>query len=133
MDIKAINSLILSKASKVAYTVADIAPSTFNDLKANGLVIWSRASDHTIYEDARVNHAFRAIHDAMHLSLGAEFTLDGEIWVAKEQARQAGSDLLAELILAEVIGQAEYFKQHGVFPSDQKAFTQAYLKNKGVL
>ena len=114
------------------HVARDTAPGTFQELAgqrvAGRLVVWSGASDLTIYGDARVNHAFRAWHDALHLSLNAPFTLEGETRVAIEQARLIGSDAWAHVVLAEVVGQAEYLAKHGSFPADQTAFILSYLK-----
>jgi len=121
---------IISLASELAYSVADTAPSTYAELRASSvapLVVWSGGSEHTIYGDRSVNYAFRAWHDSLHIKLNAEFSLHGEILVAQEQARILGDDT-AKIILAEVIGQAEYFALHGFFPIDQSAFIQQYLK-----
>jgi hypothetical protein len=91
-------------------------------------VIWAGASDKTIYNDAGVNHAFRAWHDSLHIKLNAPFTLDGELMVAKAQCLELGSTELSKFIMAEVMGQAEYFAKHGEFPIDQVTFIKQYLK-----
>lgn len=125
-----LNEIITAKANELTYTVRDNAPSTFEELMQYGLIIWSGASDNTIYADPKVNHMFRAWHDSLHIKLNAPFTLQGEIYVATEQARQVGSDILAEIILAEVKGQAEYFDKHGEFPVNQISFIKQYLNIK---
>ena len=97
------------------------------------LLIWEGASDATIYRDARVNHAFRAWHDAMHIAGNLGFTLADEIAACELQIRDARlrypqipSSVIA-LIRAEVIGQAQYFEAHGEFPLDQKQFIETYI------
>ena len=115
----------------VKFDAKDIAPNTFQDLMSNAssrLVVWSGASDLTIYGEASSNHLFRAWHDSLHIKLNADFSLQGEIIVAREQARLIDSDAMAKIIMAEVQGQAEYFNKHGSFPIDQVAFIQDYLK-----
>lgn len=123
-----LNAAILKQVKTLKYSVADTAPSTFEDLiKAPSLIVWSGASDRTIYGDPAVNWAFRAWHDSLHLKLNAPFTLEGEKRVALEQARLVDSDAIARIILAEVVGQAEYFAKQGEFPVDQVAFIKAAL------
>ncbi len=124
-----LNSRIAALAPK--FTASDIAPSNFQALKSQGvasLIVWSGASDNTIYGDASVNHAMRAWHDSLHLSLNADFTLQGELRVALEQARLVKNDALAEIIIAEVYGQALFFDKHGEFPVNQVEFIINYLK-----
>jgi hypothetical protein len=126
-----LNTKILQAVKGLRYDVSDIAPSTYEAIlstKTSRLVVWSGGSDKTIYGAASVNHAFRAWHDSLHIQLGAEFTLDGEIRVAREQARLIGSDKLGDILIAEVKGQAEYFAKHGEFPVDQVKFIVDYLK-----
>lgn len=123
------NSKILRLAPK--HEAKDTAPDTFASLLANKysrLVVWAGASEKTIYGDPSVNWAFRAWHDALHIKLNADFTLQGEILVAREQATLIDSDAMASLIMAEVQGQAEYFAKHGEFPVDQQQFIMEYLK-----
>ena len=127
--IQRLNELIMIEASKINYTVSDHAPDTFNDLIENSqgtLTVWAGASDNTIYGDPTVNHAFRAWHDHIHLRYGLGFTIPEEIEVAKIQASIL-PDRLGDIILAEVAGQANYLKEHGHFPEDQKAFINQYL------
>jgi len=119
------NSLIMRLAPR--HSVADIAPDTFESLTRHiGVpVVWSGASERTIYADPRVNHAFRAWHDALHLRLGAGFDLEGESRVALEQARIVCqySHTWARLVMAEVQDQAEYSIKNGLFVSDQVKFS----------
>jgi len=123
-----LNNKIIKLAPK--YTVSDHAPDTFERLvrsSNSGLVVWAGASDNTIYGDASVNHAFRAWHDSLHLKLNSDFTLQGELVVAMEQARIIGGQY-ADIIMAEIKGQAEYLTKHGQFPTNQLEFMRNYLK-----
>lgn len=126
----AINSAILSLAP--AHVARALAPASFSDLmRAHDapLPVWDGASDQTIFRDARVNHAFRAWHDATHRAGHFDFTLAGEIATAKAQKVALGLRYPSapawayRLIDAEVAGQAEYFAAHGRFPMDQEQFT----------
>lgn len=115
------------------------APSSLREVMAAqqscaAIPIWDGASHATIYRDARVNHAFRAWHDATHASLpdAHAFTLDGERLTCEAQCRQLlnlwpQAAPLAAVVRAEVIGQAEYFAAFGAFPTDQAAFIETYL------
>lgn len=122
-----LNQLVLAMAP--AYVPRSFAPSTLADLMGTGpLVIWDGASDQTIYQDARVNHAFRAWHDAAHMAGHFPFTLEGEHAACEFQIAQARAvfprlpESLAAAIRAEVIGQAEYFAANGMFPANQLVF-----------
>jgi hypothetical protein len=125
-----INSQILKAASKLVYTVSDRADFS-HVFGPHGLVIWTGASEQTIFQDARVNWAFRAVHDAGHIESRLGFSIPEEVELAKRQAARFDSDLMKHLIFAEVALQAEYFQKTGQFVLDQKAFTLAYLKSKG--
>lgn len=125
------NNLILLEASKLSYTVKDVAPSTENELfSTTGLVVWSGASDNTIFGDARVNWAFRALHDALHLKTGIGFDPLMEVELGRIQASKY-TGLLADLVYCEVAEQAKHYLTTGVFVQDQVAFTLNYLKGIG--
>lgn len=127
--VRYINNEILIQATKVRYTVASNAPNTEKDLfNSTSLVIWSDASDNTIYQDARVNWAFRALHDALHLKTRYDFSPHAEIALGRLQASKQSSDLLADLIYCEVSRQAEYYLKNGVFVPDQVLFTKQFIK-----
>ena len=129
-----VNSLILGQASKLSYIVKADAPSTETALfNESGLVIWSGASHGTIYQDERVNWAFRALHDDLHLKTGLSFSVDAEIELGRIQASKYTSSLMQDLVFCEVAGQALYFQKTGIFIQDQVQFTVDFLKNKGVL
>jgi hypothetical protein len=124
-----LNRKILKLAPR--HTVSDIAPHSFETLKSaatSGLVVYSGGSDDTIYGDPRVNWAFRAWHDQLHLDLNAPFTLEGERLVGLEQARLIGGDRLGLIMVAEVVGQIEYLEANGGFPVNQAEFLRNYLK-----
>lgn len=93
-------------------------------------IVWNGGSDGTIYSSPRVNFAFRALHDAYHLILQAQFTDEGEREVCaalnSDLAYFVDSDALATLH-AETVGQLEYQAVNGCFPDDQARFVAAYL------
>ncbi len=129
--IHSVNSTILRDASRLDYIVKADAPSRVQDLKSTSqLVIWGGASDHTVFRDPTVNWAFRALHDALHISSGLGFTIPEEIELGRIQA-SLYDGLLADLVYLEVAGQAEHFAKHGEFVVDQVAFTLNGLKTMG--
>lgn len=64
--IRELNIAILAMAPP--FEARATAPATFREVMdcatSGRVVVWDGASDATIYGDARVNHAFRAWHDA---------------------------------------------------------------------
>jgi hypothetical protein len=127
--LREINSLILKTAPQ--HLVKDVAPSTHAELLAQPtLVIWSGGQDSTIYQDKRVNEAFRALHDALHLKTGLDFSIQEEIELGRIQANLY-SGLMADLVYCEVALQAKYFLKNGIFVSDQVEFTLMNLKAMG--
>lgn len=124
----------LARVSSPNWGVSDNAPGTFDALMASTsspLIVWSGASQDTIYGDASVNHAFRAWHDSIHIKQCLPFTLEGEAAVARIQANEIGGQY-ADIILAEIDAQAQYFSLHGKFPEHQLNFMLKVL-SKGVI
>lgn len=125
------NQLILNQASKLDYIVKDTAPNDIQSVLGHSqLVIWSGQSDNTIWQDAKVNHAFRALHDALHIESRLGFTPLEEIELGRIQASKY-SGLLADLVYCEVSKQAEHYLKHGTFLVDQVGFTLNYLRQLG--
>lgn len=128
--VRYINQMIMRQASKLEYRVADQAPNAIESLiNSTSLVVWSGESNNTIFNDPAVNHAFRALHDALHLKTGLDFSPQAEIELGRIQASQYDSDLIRELVFCEVSLQAAYHLENGVFVPDQRSFTENYLKN----
>lgn len=129
--IHTVNSRIMRDASKLDYIVKADAPNRVQDLKSTRqLVVWSGASDYTVFADPTVNWAFRALHDALHIQSGLGFTIPEEIELGRIQA-SLYDGLLADLVYLEVSGQAEYFARHGEFVTDQVSFTLNGLRSLG--
>lgn len=125
-----LNNTILNQASKIAWQPKDIAPGTEKELfsfKGSQLIVWTGASDDTIFGDKFVNWAFRALHDALHIKTGYDFSPDAEIELGRIQANQY-SGIIADLVYCEVAGQAAYYKNNGIFIQNQVQFTKAFLK-----
>lgn len=121
-----VNQLILNSVPR--HIVKDLAPSDESSLfNQPSLVIWSGASDNTIFGNASVNWAFRALHDALHLKTRLGFTPLEEIELGRIQASQY-TGLMADLVYIETAGQASYYLKTGQFVADQIAFTIGELK-----
>lgn len=129
-----LNQVILALAP--AYEAKSFAPGTFPELmRCPSRIVWDGASDATIYADPRVNHAFRAWHDAEHVRGAFDFSLTGERATCEAQIRgllarfpRVPSFFLA-IIRAEITGQAEHFARFGEFPADQAAFIREAIAN----
>lgn len=131
----------------VDWRAADVAPETFEALCAHyhetgEFLVWNGASDATIYASPRDNWAARAWHDFHHVTGSNDFTLEGEraaceaqggdleILRAKGELSEREAMLAWQLLQLEVIGQAlTQFAEHGEFPADQRAWTEAKLRN----
>jgi hypothetical protein len=124
------------------YDVAIDAPETYEQLIARldsgeRMLVYSGGSERTIYGDPEVNYAFRAWHDWCHWRGRHDFSYAGE----RAACEMQGAHLVTvygdcprtrrwrRILRAEVIGQREYFDHHGVFPDDQRAFVEAYLRS----
>lgn len=146
---KHFNAVVLTMANLIlprGFDVSDDAPGTFEELQAHydrtgRILVWSGASENTIFGDREVNYAFRAWHDANHLRFALPFTLMGEMLVADIQKGQVRkrygdgryTDFYNALIEMEVVGQAKAFHETGAFPEDQMAFARAYMEHNKIL
>jgi hypothetical protein len=127
-----INNTILNEAKKLKYLVKNEAPNNEIDLfNASSLTIWSGASDNTFFQDERINWAFRALHDDLHLKTRLDFSVDAEIELGRIQASNYSSQLMQDLVFCEVSKQAMYYKETGLFVANQLDFTIEFLKNRG--
>ena len=138
------NVAVLHIADKLTrgFSVSDCAPSTFDELIAQierhrHIVVWSEASNATIYGSPEVNYAFRAWHDWCHWRGLHRFTTEGEAAVAKMQADHIDAIYGAsdqthrwrKIIEAQVIGQQRHQERYGHYPTDQFAFVEEYLRS----
>jgi hypothetical protein len=140
-----LNAAITAIAKRLfpsGFDVSDDAPDTYKKLKTHldagkRLVVFSGGSQHTIYADPAVNHAFRAWHDWTHWTGQHDLTFQGELAVYDAQRKHlielfgdnSRTRYWSEIINAEIIGQATYFEYHKRFPVDQRGFVEAYLKD----
>ena len=95
MDIKftglsrKLNAAVLAMVNNLlpmGYDVSDNAPDTYEKLvnhvnKTGRILVWSGASETTIYGDREVNYAFRAWHDYVHFTHQLGFSVLDEIKV----------------------------------------------------
>jgi hypothetical protein len=133
---------IAKKLFPCGYLVSETeAPATYEALRerlnsGQPMMVYSGASDNTIFGDREVNWAFRAWHDWCHWKGGYDFTSEGEAAACEMQVEHIKTlygdneetQLWADILRAEVNGQAQYEAIHGEFPKDQKAFIREYLK-----
>ena len=117
----------------------ETAPTTLGELQAavstdrlgrRLIPVWSGASGRTIHASPTENYVFRAWHDACHLDSGWGFSPEEEETLARLcmiRAAEVGlSDWARRVLWAELAGQVQYLVAHGDFPTDQRAFVQAY-------
>lgn len=94
--------------------------------------VFDGGCDDTIYPDPRTNHAFRAWHDSIHLANSYSFSREHEIKVGlihMQQARAAGlSKLDQDMLIADTIGQIEYYVDRGDYVKNQAVFVAAVLE-----
>lgn len=95
------------------------------------LPVYDGGAELTIYPDNATNYAFRAWHDSLHLLNGYSFSREHEIKVGlihMQQARAAGlSKRDQDMLIADTIGQNEYYVKYGAYVDNQAAFVGAVL------
>lgn len=136
----ALEGFILAAAPK--HHVSARAFERWEDLQAWGrthtlgidsLPVSGAASDASIYSKPRINVAFRAWHDSLHLVLQTDFSYAGEMLTADAHQRALTGQLgcfeaeAKALLWADTAGQTMYHRTHGDFPADQAAFVRAFL------
>lgn len=135
LDINQIRAQLHIECKKLnlpQYEIRDLAPETLKDVvstfKNTGkLVIWSGASENTIWGDSHSNYLFRAWHDYIHILTLGEFNSQGEKLVALKQMSQVGT-IFARFIEIEVIEQLNHFEKNGAFPTNQLEFFKKLYK-----
>src|SRR6266404_7507313 len=120
-----VNELIARyQQQHLTYALSDIYPG-LSGLNLTSSIIWSGASDQTIYPVPQFNWLFRAHHDALHLAHKMGFTLAEEIELTKRGIAQLHLDTqpdVARLYWLDNVGQQLHYYRHGQFPVDQQAF-----------
>jgi len=119
----------------IQYRASETAPGTWTELKQSdpyNLVVWSGASDQTIWVKPEYNWLFRAVHDFVHIVYNLDFSDESEREVRRITAELLRLSASEEAILkAEIDGQIEYKNEHGEFPIDQMKHAQEYLNKTG--
>ena len=139
------NRVVLSIMDELlpqGFAISDEAPNDYASLRADfvrrgRIVVFSGASERTIYADPAVNYAFRAWHDLCHLQGNYDTSYVGEVSTCGLQTCQLLKRFghnertwrWIQIIEAEIIGQARHFERYRQFPIDQAAFVLAYLKS----
>ena len=115
------------------------APSTWAELQAwhedenasISMPVFNGGCEHTIYDSAETNYAFRAWHDSLHLANNYSFSREDEIKVGlihMQQARRAGlSKRDQDTLIADTIGQIEYYYKFGRYVENQAKFVSDVL------
>ena len=131
---------LLSRVAPVhQYNVLDVAPEAYRDLcsamsSSPTMPILGLFSDNTVWGEASSNHLARMWHDATHLLLNKDFSVDEEHIVAIEQARVVShwSAMLADVVYADLRGQTLHMIKYGCFPDHQVNFVVNYLKTGAI-
>ncbi len=137
---------IASKLFPKGFDVSENAPNTLEGLchhinSTGRMLVWSGASDHTIFADKETNYCFRAWHDFHHWKhkfafdeFGEFKTLRKQIWDIwhlfghfNEQVQR-----WEKILDAEIMGQLRYEQEQGHFPENQHGFVEQYLTDKGL-
>lgn len=138
----AFNDLVVKLAHHYVpcFVIGSDAPSTFKQLKAHldagkTLMVASEGSERTIFADPGVNCAFRAWHDWCHWKGDYDFSLYGESATCCMQIDQLYSHVgvnantlkWAKYLIAEVIGQRQYYEKYREYLTNQRAFVAQYV------
>lgn len=142
---RSFNAAVLQLASRLFPTGFDVAyegtaPETLEAVNAavagGRMVVSGDNCEGTAFGDVETDLAFRAWHDWTHWKHQLPFTLEGETataWMQIDMLRQLGlwSPLRRDWLLAEVVDQARYFADTGVFPEDHLHMTVKGLIVRG--
>lgn len=131
---------IAGRLFPTGYDICDDKLDTLESLntrvdETGRMAVWSGASDHTIYDCAETNYAFRAWHDFYHWKHQLPFDAAGERKVLEYQQADiralygysASADAMVTLLEAEILGQLLHQAEFGAFPINQRTFATAYI------
>lgn len=134
---------IAGRYNPCGFDVSAEAPATFPELKQHvsqcgRLTVWNGNSEDTVFDDAEVNWHFRAWHDAVHLAIGADFSLLGEYRCYQRQwqdivtlyGESPRTHRWRDILYAEIMGQAMYYHDRGNFPVNQRQFVESFLSGE---
>ena len=116
-------------------TVNSLAKITEIYKQTGRVKVWQGASDDTIFCHTKVNFAFRAWRDYVHIINQYSFTQEGELATCKEQQRhvsfhcsQEQACIINRLLYIEVVEQVKEYYKTGAHVIDQRQFTLDKLK-----
>ena len=137
-----LDSAIIALAKSLPYHGEASAPNSWKALQAwaknhtvgvDSLPVFNGGGENTIYGSQGVNIAQRALHDSHHIGIVRGFDLASEIAVAESQADQLRafgcSQTDCELLVADIVAQAEHWGRHRRYVVDQRSFVLAWLSN----
>ncbi len=131
------NAAVLNRAKSIKIcltadgTLCDSLEKITRIYRLHGyILVWTGASDKTIFGCRITNYKFRAWHDLIHIKLQAPFTPEGEYQVMLEQINELPA--FKEILECEIMGQVQYEQENGFFPEDQIEFARAYMQMKGL-
>lgn len=144
---KALTHFVQAKAKRLhselgfGYVEKANAPADFLELKAawarsqatrEAFPVYMGASDTSIYMTDEANWAFRFWHDVLHIEYNLDFCTSSEITLGglhvDAVAKQFGPDSTETLLmLADTVGQTQYYARTGTFPENQMEFVLNYV------
>ena len=134
---------VLLERHDIQYKTTNDAPNTYRTMidsrESKGYYIVYNGGDHGMLGE-EYNIKFRALHDWGHYSYGLSFRFYEEKRLGELQALDlalvAWNDLglttwesyvIREIVKAEIIGQIDYFQNHGKYVADQSEFITNYF------
>lgn len=132
---------IAAKVFPCGFDVSADAPQDYDSLvaryRATGRVlVWSGASECTIFADSETNFAFRAWRGVRHILGGHPFTPRGEFCTMVDMMADISAiydghaaATFRAIVRARILGQREYQERFGGYPLDQIAFVRDYMTN----
>ena len=102
------------------------------------IIVWSGESENTMYANPETNHAFRAWHDWVHVTMNLGHNTEHESLVCRQQQEMVlfhahkyvvGHDrwTLVKLLECEIIEQRKYYDRYGHYVPNQREFTKEYM------
>lgn len=135
------NALVNYQGSLVPHSLTSSQYADYDEMKQDfertgRIKVNVDYSTGTIFCSPTTNWNFRAWHDMCHILEDAPFSREGEYMAMIRMQEQVYDmpDLTAEekklfalLIECEVMGQVDYYEQHGGFPTNQLEFAKNWL------
>lgn len=120
------------------------APSTYNQVRemlsgeGKTIYVYDGGCENTVFSSPQYNHIFRAYHDMGHYVHEKDFQFKNEITLGHLQSNEVFDALLSvvglqrasrvrALVVAEIVGQIEYYQIHRHYIDDQRTYIKGYL------